>query len=77
MIEIDFLNPVKLINAKFEEIPSNKWVIIDSSNIGINFAINENGLIKVKTERVYSRSESVYTEKEFNEWRKRINEQKD
>lgn len=72
MVDIDYIHANKLIDAEFNQIPVNNWVIIDSGSIGINYAIKENNLIKVKTIRVYSNSESVYTEKEYKNWRNEI-----
>lgn len=76
-IQIDFVHAEYMKNATYEQIPLNKWVIIDGSSIRINYAIKENKKIHVYTARVYSNSESYYTEKDYTEWRDRINQTKD
>jgi len=65
---IDFLSELEEVNNASELV--NSWTKIDSSKIGINFAIKINKLIYIYTGRVYSNDFFSLTEKEFNQWRK-------
>ena len=67
---IDFLSELEEINNASELVDS--WTKIDSSRIGINFAIKINKLIYIYVDRVYSTDFYSLTEEEFNQWRKDI-----
>lgn len=71
--------PIDFINCKqikgitdITQLPLNEWVVIDTSNIGINYCLYTGEMVYIDTQRMYSKETGQYTPKAFNQWRKEI-----
>ena len=68
--KLDFIHsPVALNVNTVDGLPLNKWVIIDKSHIGINYALKTLHTIYVYTGRIFGADFMQYSYTDFNNWR--------